>query len=134
MYCFLNCAREWWDTAGPNGVGPLHAMNPARVQFIREALASYHGKENESVLHHIRGLRILDVGCGGGLLSESLARLGAQVTGIDPSERNIEVASLHASLDPATSSIQYKKSTIQEMVGSEEKFDVICALEVFICN
>lgn len=122
--------RDWWDSNSGSGVGPLHDMNPTRVKFIRESLASYHSKDSEPILKQLEGLKILDVGCGGGLLSESLARLGATVTSIDPSEKNIEVAKAHSSKDPKTATIEYQVNTIQEIAKQEKKFDVVCALEV----
>jgi ubiquinone biosynthesis O-methyltransferase len=106
-------------------------MNPVRVQYIRETLASVHSKEQEPVLNQLKGLRMLDIGCGGGLLSESLARLGGSVTAIDPSEINIAVAKDHSSRDSLTSSIDYQATTVQEFSKtSPQQFDVICALEV----
>ncbi len=126
--------RDWWDSNSGAGVGPLHDMNPTRVKFIRESLAAYHSKEEEPVLKQLAGLQILDVGCGGGLLSESLARLGASMTSIDPAERNIEVAKAHSSRDLKTATIDYQVNTIQEIAKSEKKYDVVCALEVSLLN
>jgi ubiquinone biosynthesis O-methyltransferase len=91
-------------------------MNPARVNFIRSQLATLLGREQVPVLDQIRGLNILDVGCGGGLLAESLARLGANVTAIDPSEQNIAVAKEHAALDPLTANIRYLHTTVGRFV------------------
>lgn len=105
-------------------------MNPVRVQYIREELAEKYGRSTLFVGEQLKGLDILDVGCGGGLLSESLARLGANVTSIDPSPENIEVASWHAKLDPQTSTIDYQNTTVESMAQNEKKFDVVCSLEV----
>jgi ubiquinone biosynthesis O-methyltransferase len=90
-------------------------MNPVRVDFIRRQLAFRTSTELLFETDQIRGLRILDVGCGGGLLCESLSRLGAIVTGIDPSAENIAIATKHSQLDPLTSNITYKEATIGMM-------------------
>jgi ubiquinone biosynthesis O-methyltransferase len=129
----LSSISEWWDSSSNAGVGPLHAMNPVRVQFVRENLAQLHNTEKLSPLRQLKGLEILDIGCGGGLLAESLARLGANVTAIDPSKENIEVARMHSANDPLTSKIDYKISTIQEQALLSKKFDAVCALEVRCC-
>ncbi len=122
--------RQWWDKASKEGAGPLHDMNPVRVQYIREELAEKYGRTTLYVGEQLKGLDILDVGCGGGLLSESLARLGANMTSIDPSAENIEVASWHSKLDPATKDINYQNTTVEAMAQSDKKFDVVCSLEV----
>jgi ubiquinone biosynthesis O-methyltransferase len=101
---------NWW--AADSAVGPLHDMNPARVQFIRQSLARRLHRETSFPSKQLSGLSILDVGCGGGLLAESLSRLGAIVTGIDPSEKNIETARSHSLQDPATVRINYENATI----------------------
>ncbi|RYH13037.1 3-demethylubiquinone-9 3-O-methyltransferase [archaeon] len=87
-------------------------MNPTRISFIRSQLAILHNRESHHELDQLKGLKILDVGCGGGLLSESLARLGAIVTSIDPSEMNIAVAREHAASDPATRTITYMHTSV----------------------
>lgn len=127
---FGRIGSEWWDSSSNAGVGPLHAMNPVRVQFVRENLAQLHNTEKFSPLRQLKGLEVLDIGCGGGLLAESLARLGANVTAIDPSKENIAVARMHSAKDPLTSKIEYKISTIQEQALLSKKFDAVCALEV----
>ena len=118
------------DPGSRSGTGPLHAMNPVRVRFIRENDARLRGRADLPPLLQLKDLEVLDVGCGGGILSESLARLGARVTAIDPSEENIRVAEAHRTMASATSSIVYKKSTIEEMASSGQKFDIVCCLEV----
>lgn len=105
-------------------------MNPVRVKFIRHELTEKLGRRDADIEDHIKGLDILDVGCGGGLLSESLARLGANVTGIDPAPINIDVAEWHSKLDASTSSINYLNTTVEDMAVREKKFDVVCSLEV----
>lgn len=102
---FGSYGESWWDSSSTQGAGPLHSMNPVRVGYIVEKAGT------------LRGLRVLDVGCGGGLLSESLARVGALVTGIDPSPENIEVARRHAAVDPQTRGIRYERATAEELEG-----------------
>ena len=121
---FSRLAKDWWN---PNGkFKPLHQFNPARIKFIKEKLISYFGlnlKNNEP----LKKISILDIGCGGGLLCEPLKRLGAKVTGIDASKKNIEVAKLHAKemgLD-----IDYIHSS-PEKLTIEKKFNVILNMEV----
>jgi ubiquinone biosynthesis O-methyltransferase len=87
-------------------------MNACRVDFIKRSLLNINDKTNVGLLSPLKGLKILDVGCGGGLLSESLSRLGAEVTGIDPSKENIYIASQHCLNDPKTCKIVYRQSTI----------------------
>ena len=120
---FSKLSETWWD---PNGkMKPLHAINPLRLAYIRDAACRKFDRDPRK-LDCLSGLRILDIGCGAGLLCEPLTRLGAQVTGVDPSATNIEVAKLHA----ATSSlaIDYRCTTIEEM--SNDRFDIVLAMEV----
>ena len=129
---FASIGQKWWDTDSKAGTGPLHFMNPTRVEFIRTVVSSTDGKRRSlPPPDQLRGLKILDVGCGGGILSESLARLGANVTAIDPTVENITVAKCHASkFSEISSRISYKAMTIEEMARSGETFDVVCSLEV----
>ena len=90
----------------------------------------YDGDKHRRKKRQLEGLRVLDVGCGGGLAAEALARLGASVTAIDPARENIEVAKLHSASDSTTSEIRYLNTTVESIVSSGEKFDVVCALEV----
>jgi 2-polyprenyl-6-hydroxyphenyl methylase/3-demethylubiquinone-9 3-methyltransferase len=121
---FSKLSEIWWD---PNGkMAPLHKINPLRLTYIRDA-ACRKFERNVKSLNCLSGLRILDIGCGAGLLCEPFTRLGAQVIGIDPSETNIAVAKLHA--DRAQLSIDYRATTVEEM-DTRERFDIVLAMEV----
>ncbi|XP_058100975.1 ubiquinone biosynthesis O-methyltransferase, mitochondrial [Magnolia sinica] len=124
---FAAMAESWWDSDGP--FKPLHSMNPTRVSFIRSMLCRHFGKDPYCP-RPLEGLKIVDVGCGGGILSEPLARMGAIVTGIDAVEKNIRIARLHAGLDPLTSSIEYCCTTAEQLVEKQRTFDAVIALEV----
>ncbi|XP_048230736.1 ubiquinone biosynthesis O-methyltransferase, mitochondrial [Ricinus communis] len=124
---FSAIADTWWDSEGP--FKPLHAMNPTRLAFIRSTLCR-HFRKNQSSARPFDGLKIIDVGCGGGILSEPLARMGATVTGVDAVEKNIKIACLHADLDPLTSTIEYCCTTAEKLVEEQRKFDAVIALEV----
>jgi len=122
---------QWWNRSSVLGTGPLHAMNPVRVEFIRTSLAStYKDRQSLPALDQLKNLSILDVGCGGGILAESLARLGANVTAIDPSKENIMVAKEHSGEDLWTSNINYQQATIEDIVERGELYDAVCSLEV----
>jgi len=124
---FAAIAETWWDAEGP--FKPLHVMNPTRLSFIRSTLCRHFRKD----LHcprPLEGLKIVDVGCGGGILSEPLARMGATVTGIDAVEKNVTIARLHADLDPLTSAIEYRCTTAEKLVEERREFDAVIALEV----
>ena len=121
---FSNLAEEWWDVNGK--FKPLHMFNPIRIEYILEKI-KYHfnlKSKNNNFLHN---LDILDIGCGGGLISEPLARLGGTVTGIDASEKNIKVAQVHAI--KSNLKINYLKNSPEEL-KEFEKFDVILNLEI----
>ncbi|BAT80746.1 hypothetical protein VIGAN_03034500 [Vigna angularis var. angularis] len=124
---FAAIADSWWDSEGP--FKPLHLMNPTRLAFIRSALCRHFKKDPYSA-KPLEGLKIVDVGCGGGILSEPLARLGANVTGVDAVEKNIKIAQLHAGLDPVTSTIEFCCTTAEKLVEEGRKFDAVMALEV----
>ena len=122
---FSALAETWWNPRGP--MAPLHRLNPARLGFLRETLAAHFGRDAKS-LRPFDGLHILDIGCGGGLISEPLARLGARVTGIDAAEANITVARGHArSVDLE---IDYRMASAEELATAHERFDAVLALEV----
>ena len=122
---FTALAHEWWDPRGKMGV--LHKFNPVRLGFIKEAACRRFGRDPKR-LYSLAGLRILDIGCGGGILAEPLARLGADVTGADPSEANIEGAKLHAASSDLV--IDYRCTTAEELADAGETFDLVLAMEV----
>ncbi len=122
---FSRLSGEWWDAHGP--MAALHKFNPVRLSYIRDRAAA-HFHRDASRLDSLGGLRILDIGCGGGILAEPLARLGAAVVGADPSERNIAVARRHAAQSQLT--IDYRNSTAEALAAAGETFDVVLAMEV----
>ena len=121
---FSKLAREWWDVNGK--FKPLHMFNPIRIEYITENIKR-HFKINEDLPDYLKGLKILDVGCGGGLISEPMSRLGATVTGIDASEKNIQVAKMHSKENGLN--INYI-NTSPENLKDIEKYDVILNLEI----
>ena len=122
---FEAMAAEWWN---PNGkFKPLHLMNPCRLDYITSQIASEFDRDLTAPLP-FAGLRILDIGCGGGLLSEPMARLGAEVVGADPATRNIPVAQLHAEQSGLT--IDYRLTTAEALAAAGEQFDVVLNMEV----
>jgi 2-polyprenyl-6-hydroxyphenyl methylase / 3-demethylubiquinone-9 3-methyltransferase len=122
---FSRLAAQWWDARGP--MAALHKFNPVRLGYIRDRAAGHFGRD-PARLDSLAGLRVLDIGCGGGILSEPLARLGARVVGADPSESNIAVAVHHA--ERAGLSIDYRADTAEALAQSGETFDVVLAMEV----
>ena len=122
---FEAMAAEWWD---PNGkFKPLHLMNPCRLDYITNQIAAEFDR-NLAGPAPFAGLRILDIGCGGGLLSEPMARLGATVVGADAAPRNIPVAQIHAEQSGLT--IEYRVTTAEDMAAAGEQFDVVLNMEV----
>ena len=121
---FSKLAEEWWDVNGK--FKPLHMFNPIRIEYITEKI-KIHFKLKKDKSNYLQGLNILDIGCGGGLISEPMARLGAKVTGIDASEKNINVAKLHSKKNGLQ--IDYL-NTSPESLNDIEKFDIILNLEI----
>src|SRR5579864_5056723 len=121
---FSKLSEQWWDPKGK--MAPLHKINPLRLTYIRDS-ACRKFERNIKSLNCLSGLRILDIGCGAGLLCEPLTRLGAQVIGVDPSASNIAAARLHA--DKGHLSIDYRCTTVEEM-DVRERFDIVLAMEV----
>ena len=121
---FSKLSAEWWDPSGK--MAPLHKINPLRLAYIRDA-ACRKFTRNAKSLNCLSGLRMLDIGCGAGLLCEPFTRLGADVVGIDPSAKNIAAAKLHA--EKGHLSIDYRNTTLEEMDG-RERFDIVLAMEV----
>jgi len=126
MASFTRMAEDWWN---PDGMfKPLHIMNGARLGFIKEAICTHFGR-NENVDLPLKGLRVLDIGCGGGLLCEPLTRLGAEVTGVDALEKTLKTAKTHA--EQMGLDIDYRHGTIEQMVqAGETPFDAVLNMEV----
>jgi 2-polyprenyl-6-hydroxyphenyl methylase/3-demethylubiquinone-9 3-methyltransferase len=122
---FEAMAAEWWD---PNGkFKPLHMLNPCRLDYIRSQIAADFGRDL-SAEQPFAGLRLLDIGCGGGLLSEPMARLGAEVVGVDAAARNIPVAQTHAAQSGLE--IDYRHGSAEALAAAGERFDVVLNMEV----
>ena len=121
---FSKLAEEWWDVSGK--FKPLHMFNPIRIEYILDKI-SKHFKINREKNFFLKNLEILDIGCGGGLISEPMARLGGNVTGIDASEKNIKIASLHSKENNLK--INYLNKSPEQM-KEKEKFDIILNLEI----
>ena len=122
---FAALASHWWNARGP--MAPLHKFNPVRLAFIRDRACAQFGRDPKS-LDSLAGLDILDVGCGGGLLAEPLARLGGRVVGIDPAAENAAAARLHA--EKSGLAIDYRTATVEETADKGQRFDIVIASEV----
>ncbi len=122
---FEHIARDWWDPNGP--MRPLHKLNPVRLSYIRDQACRWFGRDPRDP-RCLDGLTALDVGCGGGVLSEPLARLGATVMGLDPAPTNITVAKLHA--ERAGLAVDYREETVESVVARGDRFDLVLAMEV----
>lgn len=122
---FEQMAAEWWDPQGK--FKPLHMLNPCRLDYILSQISAEFDRDLNTP-KPFRGLRILDIGCGGGLLCEPMARLGATVVGVDAAERNIPVAQMHARQSELE--IDYRIGTAEALVEAAEQFDVILNMEV----
>ncbi|MFO0110134.1 MAG: bifunctional 2-polyprenyl-6-hydroxyphenol methylase/3-demethylubiquinol 3-O-methyltransferase UbiG [Alphaproteobacteria bacterium] len=120
---FSRIAEQWWDENGK--FKPLHRINPLRISYIK-ARAAEHFAINEGQV--LSGKTLLDIGCGGGLISEPMARLGAKVTGLDASEKNIAVATLHAQQSRLT--IDYRSGSAEDLAATGANYDLVLALEV----
>lgn len=122
---FSAMAADWWNPEGK--FKPLHKFNPLRLTYIRDAICAHHGRDPESE-RPLAGLRIIDIGCGGGLVAEPLALLGAEVVGLDASERNVRTAAAHAA--ESGIAIDYRQGTAEELAARGETFDVVLTLEI----
>lgn len=123
---FSAIADEWWDPFGK--FKPLHKFNPVRLAYIRDSVCAHFGRDRRAK-SPLEGLRLLDIGCGGGLVAEPMRRLGAAVTAIDASERNIKTAMAHAA--PLGLDIDYRAATVEQLAGERiEPFDIVLNLEV----
>jgi 2-polyprenyl-6-hydroxyphenyl methylase/3-demethylubiquinone-9 3-methyltransferase len=122
---FSAMADEWWDADGP--MRPLHRLNPVRLGYIKDAIAGHFGRDAKPA-RALDGLRILDIGCGAGLVSEPLCRMGAEVTGIDPSPEIVAAARLHA--EDGGLAIDYRATTAEALAAKGEVFDAVTILEV----
>src|SRR5947209_14447804 len=122
---FSALAEEWWDPRGKMAV--LHKFNPVRLAYIRDAACKRFDR-NPKQLDCLKGLRILDIGCGAGILCEPLTRLGASVLGADPAEKNITAAKLHA--EQSELAVDYRVTTAEALADAGERFDIVLAMEV----
>ena len=123
---FSAMAADWWNPTGK--FRPLHVLNPVRIRFIRDAACAAFGLD-ATARAPLDGLRLLDVGCGGGLIAEPMARLGAQVTGVDAAEANVKTASVHAA--EVGLAIDYRAGTAEALIeAGEPPFDIVLALEI----
>ena len=122
---FSALAAEWWNPRGK--MAPLHKFNPVRIGYIRDQAAVRFARDAKR-LDSMKGLRILDIGCGGGILSEPLARLGAEMVGVDPSDTNIAAAKEHAAQSELAT--DYRCTTAEELAEAGEEFDIVLAMEV----
>ncbi len=128
---FAAMGAEWWSETGP--MKALHRMNPVRIRWLRDAMAQHFagpggGARDVEMPGVLSSLSILDIGCGAGILSEPLARLGGAVTGIDPAAGNLEIARTHA--DETGVEVTYREVTAEALAAAGERFDVVCAMEV----
>ena len=119
-------AEDWWNPAGP--MAPLHAMNPIRLRWLRNTIARHFGRTGKGDEGPLDDLEVLDVGCGVGLISEPLSRLGARVTGLDPAPTSILAARIHA--EETGASPTYRVGDIEGLAKEDARFDVVIAMEV----
>src|SRR5689334_20354491 len=123
---FARLASEWWDTGGK--FRTLHQISPARLTFLRDQLLAHFGRESRGGLRPLENISVLDIGCGGGLVCEPLARLGAQMTGLDPAAENIEAARRHAAGQHLQ--IDYRAARVEDLAAEGRQFDAVACLEV----
>lgn len=122
---FSAIADEWWDIRGK--FAPLHKLNPVRIEYLRDQIIRHFSRDGATATP-FNNLSLVDIGCGGGLIAEPMARLGANVTGIDASETNISVASLHAKASGLN--INYRATTAESLAETGPQFDIVLALEI----
>lgn len=122
---FAAMADEWWDPKGK--FRPLHKISPARLAFFREVICQHFGRDEKSE-QALEGLSLIDIGCGGGLVAEPMAKQGATVTAIDPAEKNIRAASIHA--EEQGVEVDYRACRAEDVAAAGETFDVVLLLEV----
>ena len=121
---FDELGDKWWDESGPTQL--LHRLNPVRLGYIRRVISEHFGLPDR--LKALQGLKIADIGCGGGIVAEPLCRMGATVTGVDAGKENIRIASAHAKLHRLD--IEYLATTVEKLAASGRQFDVVTALEI----
>ena len=122
---FAEQAAAWWDPDG--AFRPLHRLNPVRLAYLRDHLLAHFGRDRAS-LTPLAGLELVDIGCGGGLVAEPMARLGAAVTGIDAGAENIAIARAHAA--QAGLAVDYRAATAEALADEGRRFDIVLALEI----
>jgi 2-polyprenyl-6-hydroxyphenyl methylase/3-demethylubiquinone-9 3-methyltransferase len=120
---FSHYAEDWWNEAGP--LAPLHRLNPVRLSYIRDQACAHFARKG---LLPLKGLAVCDVGCGGGLVTEPLARLGAEATGLDASAAAIKIARQHAKVSGLA--IEYREGSVEDMAAGKARYDLITALEI----
>lgn len=124
---FAALAARWWDPSGE--MKPLHALNPTRIAYLRDRIADHFGRDPGASMTPLAGLRVLDAGCGAGLLTEPLARLGAEVTGLDPAAATIRAAKAHAAQQGLE--IDYRTTPVEALAAADAaRFDAVLAMEV----
>jgi len=123
---FAALGDEWWNPVGP--MAALHRLNPTRLAWMRAAIVRHFGRDAKGAQRPLAGLTALDVGCGGGLVAEPLARMGAEVTGLDPAAESIAVARAHA--EATGVALAYRAGVVEDLVAERARFDVVTALEV----
>jgi len=122
---FTAMAAEWWDPAGT--FKPLHKFNPVRLRYIRDKACEHFGLDQDKRAP-LKGLSLVDVGCGGGLLCEPMTRLGAKVTGIDPGQENISIARIHSNAQDLE--IDYQAISAEELLETGKTYDIVLNMEV----